>query len=53
MAIAANNRAQLSLRATTKLSQKNALDLVRAAAGEGATTLRVGGLETYRTNQPT
>jgi hypothetical protein len=108
MAITAKNRARLTLRATTTLSKKNALNLVRAAAGEvrgggaslltsgvqnlgaqihievasasrlgmsitsgkrivelctfsaeavedgeGVTTLRVGGLETYRTNQPT
>jgi hypothetical protein len=108
MAITAKNRAQLALRATTKLPARNALDVVRAAAGEvrgggaslltsgvqnlgaqvhievessnklgmsitsgkrlielctftaeavedgeGTTTLRVGGLESYRTNQPT
>lgn len=108
MAITARNRAQLALRATTKLPTTDALDLVRAAAGEvrgggaslltsgvqnlgaqvhievesshrlglsitsgkrlvelctftaeaiedgeGVTTLRVGGLETFRTTQPT
>lgn len=108
MAITAKTRSQLALRATTKISAKDALDLVRAGAGEvrgggaslltsgvqnlgaqvhievesgnrlglsitsgkrlvelctfsadavengeGVTTLRVGGLETYRTTQPT
>ncbi len=108
MAITAKNRAQLALRARTKLPVEKMLDLVRAATGEvrgggtslltsgvqnvgaqvhvevetgnrlglsitsgkrlielcafsaeavedgdGVTSLRVGGLESYRTTQPT